>query len=50
MLVCSYFFSYQNLIPGPRAVKTDGPVRLGPTLTGFGLYRVGPKSPVENWA
>ncbi|KEH22554.1 hypothetical protein MTR_7g053440 [Medicago truncatula] len=29
-----------------RAVKTGGLARVGPALTGFGLYRAGPKSPV----
>ncbi|KEH20379.1 hypothetical protein MTR_8g075745 [Medicago truncatula] len=33
-----------------RAVKTGGPARLGPALTGFRLYRTGPKSPVEKRA
>jgi hypothetical protein len=30
-----------------RVVKTDYPARSGPALTGFGLYQVEPKSPVE---
>ncbi|KEH27859.1 hypothetical protein MTR_5g044765 [Medicago truncatula] len=33
-----------------RAVKTGGPIRLGPALTGFRLYRVGSKIPVEKRA
>jgi len=32
------------------AVKAGGPARLGPALTGFGLYRAWPKSPVEKRA
>jgi len=32
------------------AVKAGGPAHLGPALTGFGLCRVGPKSPVEKRA
>jgi len=31
-------------------VKAGGPARLGPALTGFGLYRTGPKNPVEKRA
>jgi len=33
-----------------RAVKTGGPDLNGSALTGFGLYRAGPKSPVEKRA
>jgi len=33
-----------------RAVKTGGPALNGPALTGFGLYRARPKSPVEKRA
>jgi len=33
-----------------RAVKTGGPALNGPALTDFGLYRAGPKSPVEKRA
>jgi len=29
-----------------RVVKTCCPTRLGPALTGFRLYRAGPKSPI----
>jgi len=33
-----------------KAVKTGGPTSLGLALMGFGLYRAGPKSPVEKRA
>jgi len=33
-----------------ETMDSTSPTRLGLTLTGFGLYRVGRKSPVEKWA
>jgi len=42
--------SFFILMHAPIAVKAGGPARLGPALTGFGLYRAGPKSPVEKRA